>query len=347
MGSAPPGPLPAEAVSPAFLAAFRARAGAGGALTFDRFMELALYDPAVGYYRQSRARVGTGPGTDFVTATTTGPVFAELIAAAAVTLLAGRNPADFTFVEIGVEPGPSGEPAGILAGRPHPFGAARTVRVGEEAALGGDCIVFANELLDAQPFRRLVFRRGAWRELGVALQGDQLAETELPIAPGADGRFGDLADSWGAAPEGYVVDAPIGALLLLEQLAAQPWRGLFLTCDYGKTWRELAEATPQGTGRAYFRHRQEPDLLARPGEQDLTCHVCWDWLEEALARHRFERVAVAGQEAFFMEQAGDAIARAILEEAANFSPRKAALMQLLHPALYGQKFQVLSGFRSE
>jgi SAM-dependent MidA family methyltransferase len=347
MGSAAPGEAPPAPVSPAFLAAFRAQAGAGGAMTFARFMELALYDPAVGYYRRAQPRVGTGAGTDFVTATTTGPVFGELVAAAAVTLLGGRDPRGFTFVEIGAEPGADGWAAGVLAGLAHPFGAARTVAVGEAALLAGPCVVFANELLDAQPFHRYVFRAGAWRELGVALRGDRLAETELPIAASADGRFADLAAPWGPAPEGYVIDAPVGALLLLETLAAQPWRGVFLTCDYGKTWRELAEATPQGTGRAYYRHRQEKDLLARPGEQDLTCHVCWDWLEAALARHRFERVAVAGQEAFFMQQAGDAIAAAILAEAEHFSPRKAALMQLLHPALYGQKFQVLSGFRGE
>jgi SAM-dependent MidA family methyltransferase len=347
MGSAPSGPLPAPAVSPAFLAAFRARAGAGGALTFARFMELALYDPEVGYYRRARARIGRGPGTDFVTATSTGPVFGELIAAAAVSRLGGQRPGDTTFVEIGVEPREDGTPAGVLAGVAHPFGAVRTVAVGEPAALAGPCVVFANELLDAQPFRRFVFRAGSWRELGVTLRGDGLAETELAIVPEADGRFGDLAEKWGPAPEGYLVDAPVGALLLLEELAAQPWRGLFLTCDYGKTWRELAESTPQGTGRAYFRHRQETDLLARPGEQDLTCHVCWDWLEAALARHRFEGIAVAGQEAFFMQHAGDAIAAAILAEAGQFSQRKAALMQLLHPALYGQKFQVLSAFRGE
>ncbi len=316
-------------------------------MTFAQFMELALYDPGVGYYRRDRPRVGTGPGTDFVTAATTGPVFGELIAAAAATLLGGRDPRDFTFVEIGAEPGQGGRPAGVLAGVAHAFGAARTVAVGEAAVLAGPCIVFANELLDAQPFRRHVFRAGAWRELGVALRGEELVETELPITPAPDGRFGDLAGQWGPAPEGYVIDAPVGALLLLEALAAQPWHGAFLTCDYGKTWRELAEATPQGTGRAYHRHRQETDLLARPGEQDLTCHVCWDWLEGALARHRFERIAVSGQEAFLMQHAGDAIAAAILAEAASFSPRKAALMQLLHPALYGQKFQVLSGFRSE
>lgn len=346
MGSAAPGQVPPEAASPAFLAAFRARAGAGGAMTFAGFMELALYDPAVGYYRRARARVGTGPGADFVTASTTGPVFGELIAAAAGTLLGPRDPKEFTFVEIGVEPRASGEPAGILAGRAHPFGAARTVSVGEAPALRGPCVVFANELLDAQPFRRFIFRGGAWRELGVALRGDELTEIELAIAPAADGRFGELAENWGPAPEGYLVDAPTGALLLLEELAGQPWQGLFLTCDYGKTWRELTEATPQGTGRAYRHHRQEINLLARPGEQDLTCHVCWDWLEAALARHRFESIAVAGQEAFFMQHAGDTIAAAILAEAGRFSQRKAALMQLLHPALYGQKFQVLSGFRN-
>ncbi len=314
-------------------------------MTFTQFMELALYDPAVGYYRGARARVGTGPGTDFVTSSTTGPVFGELIAAAAVALLGGRDPSGFTFVEIGAEPGEPGRPAGVLAGVAHAFGAVRTVSAGEAAALAGPCVVFANELLDAQPFRRFVFRAGAWRERGVALRGEALVETDVPIAPAPDGRFGDLAESWGPAPEGYVVDAPVGALLLLETLAAQPWQGVFLTCDYGKSWRELAEATPQGTGRAYHRHRQEADLLARPGQQDLTCHVCWDWLESALARHRFEQIAVSGQEAFFMRHAGDAIAAIILAEAGNFSPRKAALMQLLHPALYGQKFQVLSGFR--
>jgi SAM-dependent MidA family methyltransferase len=266
-------------ISPEFLAVFRAAAGADGAMTFSRFMELALYHPAVGYYRRDRPRVGTGPGTDFFTASSTGSVFGELISAACVSLLGGRNPRDFTFVELGAEP--SGRPGGggILAETKHPFGGARTVAVGEDLQLQGPCIVFANELLDAQPFRRFIFRQGAWRELGVALREDpgespRLAEVERPIVSTADGRFGDVAEKWEPAPEGYVIDAPIGAMVLLESIAAQPWSGLFLTCDYGKSWPELATATPEGTARAYYRHRQETNLLARPGQQDLTCHVC-------------------------------------------------------------------------
>lgn len=113
-----------------FLAAFRDRAGAGGALSFAAFMELALYDPAVGYYRQDRPRVGYGPGTDFFTASTSGPIFGELIAAAATQLLPGREPRDFTFVEIGAEPG-----GGVFSGVSHPFGAVRTVRLTDPLVL--------------------------------------------------------------------------------------------------------------------------------------------------------------------------------------------------------------------
>jgi SAM-dependent MidA family methyltransferase len=345
MGSGDTSPIGADEISPEFLAAFRAAAGPDGGMSFARFMELALYHPDVGYYRRPRPRVGTGPGTDFFTATSTGPIFGELISAACVSLLGQRDPKQFTFVEIGAEPADRAGGGSVLGDLPHPFGGVRTVSLGEAVALTGPCVVFANELLDAQPFRRFVFRKDAWQELGVSLRENRLIEIELPITPSADGRFGDLAEKWGPVPDGYVIDAPIGAMLMLEAIAAQPWNGLFVTCDYGKTWAELTTATPEGTARAYYHHQQETNLLARPGRQDLTCHVCWDWLREALARHRFDRIAVAAQESFLIEFAGDFIAAMILAEAEHHSARKAGLMQLLHPAHMGQKFQVLSAYR--
>ena len=89
------------------------------------------------------------------------------------------------------------------------------------------------------------------------------------------------------APEGYRIDMPLAAADLAERIAALPWSGLFLAFDYGKSWRELAGDTPAGTVRAYSRHRQSNALLAQPGEQDLTCHVCWDWIGESARRPRF------------------------------------------------------------
>lgn len=330
MGSSPDSsPAP---VSPDFLRVFRAHAGPGATLPFAQFMALALYDPEVGYYRRDRPRVGYGPGTDFFTASTSGVLFGELVAAAAVNLLraAGRDPREHTFVEIGAEPGGPG----VLAGVSHPFGGTRVVRVGESRDLAGACVVFSNELFDAQPCTRTVVRGGQWREIAVRLEGGSLVETELPSPFAAP-----------ACPEGYHFDRPLAAAELAAALAAEPWHGLFVAFDYGKTLQELTEETPGGTARAYFRHTQSNDLLARPGEQDLTCHICWDWLSAALRRAGFAEPVLQSQESFLLRQAGEAIAAIVAAEASRLSPRKLSLMQLLHPSHLGQKFQVLHALR--
>ncbi|MBW8780407.1 MAG: SAM-dependent methyltransferase [Verrucomicrobia bacterium] len=319
-------------LSPAFATAFLARAGAGARLSFAQFMDLALYHPKLGYYRRDAARVGYGAGTDFYTASTSGTVFGEMVAAACTTLLDGAKPADYTFVEIGAEPG-----GGILTGVTHPFGAARTVRVGEPVAITGPCVVFSNELFDAQPLRRFVGREGGWRELGVELHGDALREVELAPA----------TEPWlpSEAPEGYVFDAPRAAADLAATLAAQPWTGLFVAFDYGKSFAQLAAETPLGTARAYFKHTQSNDLLAQPGEQDLTGHVCWDWLVDALTQGGFLKPVVESQESFFIHHAGEFLSRTMAAEANRLSQRKLSLMQLLHPSHLGQKFQVLHARR--
>jgi SAM-dependent MidA family methyltransferase len=316
-----------------FLAAFRAHADPLTAhMSFDQFMNLALYDPQVGYYRQDRTRVGYAAGTDFYTSSTSGPIFGEMVAAACVSLLGGRPPAEFTFVELGAETS-----HGILHGVSHPFGQTRVIRIGEKWHLSGRCIVFSNELFDAQPFRRFVFRAGAWHERGVALVEGVLKEieivSEIPAALPVD------------ATEGYLVDAPLAAASLASAIAAQPWEGLFVACDYGKEWLEIIEACPAGTGRGYWRHQQTGDLLQRPGDQDLTCHVCWDWIGGALSRHGFAEPILQSQESFFIHHAGDFIARVTTDDAARFSPRKLSLLQLLHPSHLGQKFQVLHSWR--
>ena len=302
-------------------------------MSFGRFMALALYDPTVGYYTRDRPRVGYAPGTDFFTASTSGPVFGELIAAACRKLLGDRDPKDYEFVEIGAE-----STSGILQGVAHDFRQARAVRVGAQLHITGRCVVFSNELFDAQPFQRYVRRGNHWLELGVELAGQTLVECELPPSKSA---FLPAT-----APEGYTIDAPLAASSLVDDIASQPWTGLFVACDYGKSWDEIVSATPHGTARAYHRHTQSNDLLARPGEQDLTCHVCWDWLVERLRAHRFETPVLESQEAFLVRHATDYIAATSMADAAHFSQRKLALTQLLHPSHLGQKFQVLHALRN-
>lgn len=317
-----------------FMELFRAEAGPSGAMSFERFMQLALFHPELGYYRRQEPRVGYGEGTDFFTSSTSGPVFGEMVACACATLLTkrGLHPADYQFVEVGSE-----SDGGILTGVAHPFGGATTLRLGSPLTLSGNCIVFSNELFDAQPCRSFVRRGAEWIELGVSESKGALCEVEI----------GPVCEDWLPAEvgEGYRFDAPRAALDLLRSLAGQSWKGLFVAADYGKSFAELSESCPVGTLRAYHRHAQNNDLLARPGEQDLTCHLCWDWMRDGLAQEGFESPKVVAQETFLVENAGDFIARCVVEEAARLSHRKLSIAQLLHPAHLGRKFQVLHGFR--
>ena len=320
-----------------FLAVFRAETG-GEPASFAQFMALALYHPELGYYRRQRQRVGLAPEADFYTATSTGTVFGELIAAASSQLLAPARPQDFAFAEIGAEPGGS-----VLAGVAHPFREVKTSRLGDEPAPHGDCVVFSNELFDAQPFHRVEFRTGAWHELGVAIVADRLAEVALPeLSPQVAAVRHRLPV---AAPEGYRIDLPLAAADLCARIARASWRGAFIAFDYGKSWTALTTDTPAGTARAYRAHRQERELLAAPGRQDLTCHICWDWLADELSTAGFRDIRVESQEAFLIRHAGEAACRIAAEARPGPDPRRSRLHELLHPGLLGQRFQVLHARR--
>jgi SAM-dependent MidA family methyltransferase len=321
-----------------FLEIMAAEPGAAKGVSFARFMELAMYHPTAGYYTREFRRVGRDRKADFYTATSFNPVFGELVVAAVVKLLSPAQPGDFHFVEIGAEPH-----GGVLRDIPHPFASYRTIRLGQTLEITGAVVVFSNELFDAQPFHRVVRRAAGWRELGVALRDGALVEVELP-------RFSaELETERDRLPltsqEGYHLDLPLRTIPLLDRIVAQPWHGLFLALDYGRTWRELALEMPAGTARTYFRQKMGGDLLNRPGQQDLTCHICWDWLEDGLARARFNEPVVESQESFFARHASEALAAMTAAEARGSSPRKRMLMHLLHPAHMGQKFQALHALR--
>ncbi len=325
--------------SPKFVAAFRevARGEADGFVSFARFMELALYHPQLGFYTRDQARVGRDRSTHFYTASSLGPIFGELVLAAALHQLRqhGADPERYRFVEIGAEAGCT-----VLDDIPHPFAAVEARGVGADLRVEGPTIVFSNELFDAQPCERYLRTDDGWLELGVGLDSsEQLVERSRP-APASAALPQDC-------PAGYQLDLPRAADALAARIADAPWHGLFMAFDYGKTWHELTRETPQGSVRAYFHHQQSNDLLAQPGAQDLTCHICWDTLGQALRERGFTVDPVRSQEAFLVKNTAETLARIMADEAAGMSPRKAGLMQLLHPSALGQKFQVLTAWRNE
>ena len=238
-----------------FFEIFATEPHAAEGVSFARFMELAMYHPTAGYYTRDFKRVGRDNKADFFTSTTFSPVFGELVIAATVKLLAPASPADFIFVEVGAEPN-----GGILRGLTHPFAGYQTISLGQPFIIPTKAVLFSNELFDAQPFHRVVYRGGRWLELGVALNGRHLREVELPeLTPELSAHADRLPKT---AEENYHIDLPLRTIPMLERLvgAEQKWSGLFIAFDYGKFWKELAESVPAGTGRTYHRQKMGEEL---------------------------------------------------------------------------------------
>lgn len=299
-----------------------------------QLVEAALYAPGLGYYVSERVRVGKAAGTDFTTAPALGPMFGELIAGAARTLVGGDT-SSYAMIEVGSEPGQS-HFEGVRA----KFSELRSFAFGSAPRFPARSVLVANELLDAQPFHRFIFQNQTWRELGVRVDGaelsiETLAEFSTELAQIFAGSLPDAAEGW-------IIDAPLAAENLLTRLLSGDWSGAVILLDYGKTIAQCLEDSPAGTARAYRGHQLSTAILENLGSQDLTCHVLWDRIEPILVRSGFSGVRLDRQEAFFVKNAGVEMERIAMSGDHEATGR---LRALTHPAHFGAKFQVLYGVR--
>ncbi len=332
-------------VSEKLIQKLRSEASENGTLNYREFIHFALYDPDYGYYCRNTQRVGRNEDSDFYTSQSLGKVFGLLVVDAVRKLLEENctTPvvlSDWSWVEVGYE-----SDAGWWVDDECPF--KEIIRIGptDPINITGQCIVFSNELFDAQPFHRLLYINGQWRELGVDCSGPKLKDCVLDELSDEVHSFRHQLPL--EAEEGYSLDLPLATRPLLQQLTAGKWEGLFIALDYGKTWPELTRDFPQGTARAYYKHEQSSKLLHQPGRQDITCHICWDWLKEDLEKAGFKTGRLESQEAFFVKNAVHRIEQIITAKAGEFDPQRQTLMHLIHPATMGQQFQVLSAYRGK
>jgi SAM-dependent MidA family methyltransferase len=300
----------------------RARIQREGPITFRDWMQAALYDESDGYYCRP-GQVRQGRAGDYRTAPETSPLFAATLASYFSKLFAELgSPPTWTIFEAGAGGGEFAQ--GVLKTLrdtyPAVFSATNYVideispanrdrvqaRLSESAerltfqslaeinqpASAGIC--FSNELIDAFPVHRVIFRDGDLRELFVGLNGDEFAWVESdPVQPVAEycSRVG-LGLS-----EGQIAEINLGADEYVSRAARLFDRGFLITVDYGAERSELLESPDRfaGTLRAFRRHQMIRNVLETPGEQDLTTTVDWTQIKEAghsagLRAIRFERL---------------------------------------------------------
>ncbi len=194
-----------------------------GRIMFARFMELALYHPQHGYYASGRERIGKKG--DYFTSVSVGPLFGKILAKQFVKFREElSNPPEFEVVEFGGQRGQLR--TDVLAAAPD-----LVYRVIETSDLLPDSIVgcvFSNEFLDALPVHLVQVKDGAWQEVYVSVDLQEV------IGPLSSPRLAEyLRDLPIQYMEGYRSEVNLRALDWLTEVARRLKRGWVVTIDYG------------------------------------------------------------------------------------------------------------------
>ncbi|HXY12490.1 MAG TPA: SAM-dependent methyltransferase [Thermoplasmata archaeon] len=301
------------------LEALRSVADADGFVPFDHFMEVALYAPGVGFYARDDSPFGREG--DYYTAAHASPLFGRTIAERVRTVLAVL-PTDRPRRVIEVGPGDGTLAEGVLRGLaagPTSFGPVEyvlversgplSVRSFERVASVGQAVgipvraargigadgpfygvVLANELLDAQPARRLLWDGTRWLETGVRLTREGFAPATTPLERPVPGT--KLPES---PPLGTILEFSPMAEAFVREVADHLVAGLCILLDYGMDETELLSAHPGGTLAAVRRHRYVDDPFADPGSSDLSVFVNFTRVRAVASASGLREVAFRSQ----------------------------------------------------
>ena len=345
-------------------------ASQGGWLPFSRYMEMALYEPGMGYYSAGAHKLGAGG--DFTTAPELSPLFGAAICSTLLPVLEGLKEKGLPtqILEFGAG---TGKLATSILTRLNDLGfdldrydiieispdlaQRQQKQIGDaikELKLSTQCdwltslpidfkgVIIANEVIDAIPCDAIIYQDGFWYWYGVSCKNEKLVwQTGLPVEQDL------LPESLLSThfSEGYVTELHAPANAWMHQLAKQLNTGLFLTFDYG--FPESEYYHPQrleGTLMAHHRHHAIQDPFHLPGLCDLTTHIEWSQIARSALAENADDVYLTNQAAYLLDAGIGDIALEIGDpsDPKTFLPISNALQKLLSEAEMGELFKAFA-----
>ncbi|MBV0912616.1 class I SAM-dependent methyltransferase [Anianabacter salinae] len=331
------------------------RIAATGPITLADYMTECLFHPKHGYYTTGHP---IGRAGDFTTAPEISQMFGELVGLSLAQAWQDQGcPAPVALVEMGPGRGAlmadalratSGVPGFHDALRLHLVEVSPVLRGAQAAALAGPHVItfhdsiadvpeiplllIANEFFDALPVRQFQRHDGGWQERVVGLEGDRLTLGLTAPAPLAalEHRLADTIP-------GQIVETRAGAGAIAEEIGRRiaDHGGAALIVDYGG-WRSIGD-----TFQALKDHAPD-DPFAHPGQADLTAHVDFEALAQAMPRTQVSAMTPQG---VWLERLGiTARAQALANglTGAALDAQVCAHRRLTHPQEMGSLFKVIS-----
>jgi len=266
-------------------------------MSFEHFVELALYDPDHGFYG-AHGQAG-GRGGDFVTSVEVGPLFAAVIGDWLDRVWRSLGePADFRVAEGGAGVGTLFR--GINRAAPACFSALTYTLVERSASMRGaheslptdswrsarelpvehQHVILANELLDNLAFGIAERVDDGWARVQVLTDRGELTLGASECDPLLD-YLGDLAPRAERGARVPLADAAARWVTAARTLAER-----VLVFDYAASTADLADRDQQGWLRTYAEHTRGNDPLAQIGYRDITYDVPIDQLPLATNQHQ-------------------------------------------------------------
>jgi len=345
-------------------------AAADGWLSFERYMELALYAPGLGYYSAGAHKLGEGG--DFTTAPEVSRLFGACVARQCAEILSALR--EGVILEIGAGSGRLAadillrlESLGQLPAQywildvsadlrdrqrrhfaqhlPHLQERIRWLDGPPDQAFDG--IILANEVLDALPVTRFRWHGARVEELGVVIHEDGFAWRPRTASQAVFDACRRLAEAGGAWDDGYVSEYCPRLTAWTHGVTCSLRTGAALWFDYGlpRSQYYLPERH-EGTLLCHFRHRAHGDPFLYPGLSDITAWVDYTSLAEASRAAGFALEGFTTQSHFLAGLGIDREMRAIAGDDANQHARLAnQARQLMLPGEMGERFKVMVWLR--
>ncbi len=361
-----PQPSPeAAAHSRALVAAIAGEIGAaGGWISFARFMEMALYQPGLGYYSAGARKFGAAG--DFVTAPEMTAYFGRALARQVAQVTArsaphvlevgagsGRLAADLLLELERLDALPAHydildlsadlrerQRATLAAAAPHLLARVRWLDALPEAFAG---VVVANELLDAMPAHVV-----AWREDGIVERGVGLDRqggftwNERPAAGALLAAAQEIGRQC-SLPPGYESEISLANRAWAGEWGHRLQRGALLLIDYGFPRREFYhQQRGRGTLMCHYRHHAHPDPFYLPGLQDVTVHVDFTAVIAAADAAGLDLLGYASQGQFLLNCGILDLLAAQPAETPDYIRAAGAINKLLMPHEMGELFKVIA-----
>lgn len=299
-------------------------AAAGGAVSFARYMELALYAPGLGYYSAGAQKFGVAG--DFITAPEISPLFAAAVArqcaeilrlvgggdvlevgagsaalaADMLIALAASNslPERYLILELSADLR-ARQQALLLERAPQYIDRVQWLERLPEQPLRG--VVFANELLDALPVQVFTLSEQGPQELCIAEMQRELHWQPAPCDAELKRRIDAVLRNLDELPLGYTSEINLAAGAWIKSIADVLEQGALLLIDYGFPRREYYH--PQrvsGTLMCHYRHHAHGNPFLWPGLQDITAHVDFTAVAEAADAAGLDVAGYTTQGAFLL-----------------------------------------------